>query len=190
MNIKFLATGILLSGMLNIAHATPVISLDPVTQSVGLGDQVGVNLDISGLSDGLALGTYDITLSFNAGVVGYSGIQFGSGLDLFGFGDIQSVTPGAGNVEVFELSLDTANALLVFQQHQFTLARLTFDTLSKGFSAFTLSINAVGDAYGNSISTTLQNSGVTVVPEPSALLLLLSGLSGALFMGRRKPDGR
>ncbi|WP_347986290.1 cohesin domain-containing protein [Methylomonas sp. AM2-LC] len=186
MNIKYLALSIFLSGSMNIAYATPILSIDPTTQSVAQGSQVSFNIDISGLGSGLTLGTYDLSLSFNSTLLAYSSIQFGTGLNLFGLGDIQSVTPGAGNVEVFELSLDSAGALNVFQQHQFTLATLTFDTLGKGTSPVSLSLKALGDAYGNSLTVAIQNSSISVVPELPTFELLIPGLIGIYFVGQRK----
>jgi hypothetical protein len=186
MNIKYIALSMLLTGSMNFAHASPVLSIDPSTQSVAEGSQVSFNIDIAGLGNGLTLGTYDLSLSFNAALLAYSGIQFGSGLNLFGLGDIQTVTPSAGNVEVFELSLNSASTLIDFQQHQFTLATLTFDTIGKGTSPLSLSINALGDAYGNSLTVAIQNSSVSSVPELATYELLIPGLLGIYFVGQRK----
>lgn len=110
----------------------------------------------------------------------YASIVFGNQVDISGLGDIQSVTPGTGTVEVFELSLDSAAELNSLQAPSFSLATLTFDTLATGRnSPVTLSVNAHGDSYGNSIAATLQNGSVAIAgessstPEPSTLLLML-----------------
>lgn len=181
----FLAVG-------TLCHAAVILSIDPSSQNVPLGTPANVNIDISGLGNGTALGTYDINLGFDPTLLSYSGIVFGNQVDISGLGDIQSVTPGTGTVEVFELSLDFAAELNSLQAKSFTLATLTFDTLATGSnSPITLSVDALGDAYGNSIAATLQNGSVTIagasssVPEPSTLLMLLCAVAALALMGLR-----
>lgn len=184
--MKHFALSILLAGIVGVAHANPVLSIDPATQSVTRGDPVSFNIDIAGLGNGLALGTYDLSLSFDPSLLVYSGIQFGTQLDLFGLGDIQSVTPGTGHVEIFELSLDSAADLNKLQSSAFTLATVTFNTLATGLGATGLSVYALGDASGNAISAQVNGASVSInaVPLPPALLLFAGGLWP--FIARRR----
>jgi hypothetical protein len=148
-------------------------------QTIPLGSQASFDIDISGLGNGTALGTYDINLDFDPSLLSYSSITFGNQLDLFGLGDIQSVTPGIGSVEVFELSIDSAADLNALQSDAFLLATLNFSTLATGLdSPVTLSVNALGDAFGNSISPATQNGTVSVTssPEPGPIWLLIMAL--------------
>lgn len=168
--------------------ADVVLSVSPVSQSVTVGSPVSFDIDASGLGNGTALGTYDINLGFDPTLLSYANITFGTGLDVLGLGDIQGVTPGNGTVEVFELSLDSVSDLETLQPSSFKLATLTFKTLATGTnSPITLSVNALGDALGNSITANLQNGSVTIngattsTPEPASIALLLSGGS-LLFM--------
>jgi hypothetical protein len=132
-------------------RAGVILSINPVSQTVPLGSQASFDVDISGSGGGTALGTYDINLGFDSTLLLYSSIVFGNQVDISGLGDIQSVTPGVGTVEVFELSLDSAAELNSLQSSTFTLATLTFDTLATGTnSPVTLSVNALGDAYARS----------------------------------------
>lgn len=159
-------------------RADVVLSISPASQATPLGSQAKFDVDISGLGNGTALGTYDINLGFNPTVLAYSSILFGNELDISGLGDIQTVTPGVDTVEAFELSLDSASELNSLQAPAFTLATLTFGTLATATNApITLSVNALGDAFGNSISTTLENgsisvTGPTTVPEPKPVRLV------------------
>ena len=180
---SFLAAG-------TLCHASIILSVSPASQSVTLGSPVSFDVDISGLGNGTALGTYDINLGFDPTLLSYSSIVFGNQVDISGLGDIQSVTPGAGTVEVFELSLDSPSDLNSLQASSFTLATLTFDTLATGTnSPLTLSVNALGDAVGNSINANLENGSVTInapvtsVPEPSMIFSVIAGL---LFIGAAK----
>lgn len=186
MNRSLLCAMFLAAGTL--CHASVILSVDPSSQTVPLGTPASFNVDISGLGNGTALGTYDINLGFDPTLLSYASIVFGNQVDISGLGDIQSVTPGTGTVEVFELSLDSATELNSLQASSFTLATLTFDTLATGSnSPVTLSVNALGDAYGNSIAATLQNGSVTIagasssVPEPSTLMMMVCVAAMSLF---------
>lgn len=156
------------------------LAVDPINQIVPLGAQAVFTIDISGLGNGTALGVYDVTLGFDSTLLSYNNAVFGSQLDLFGLGDIQSVTTGTGTVELFELSLESISDLNTLQATAFTLATITFDTIASGRnSPATLSINALGDASGNSIDVAVQNASISVTPlsdtpEPATALLLLS----------------
>ena len=121
------------------------LSISPSTQTVMAGLPVSLDVLVSGLSKGTALGTYDINVAFDPTALSYSGTTFGNQLNLSGLGDIQSVTPGTGIVEVFELSLDSAATLNAGQASSFRLATLTFNTLAvSNSSPITLSVNALG----------------------------------------------
>ena len=152
--------------------ASVILSISP-TSPVPLGSMASLALNVSGLSSGTAVGTYDISIAFDASVLSYGSIVFGNQLDILGLGDIQTVTPGTGTVDIFELSLDSASDLNSLQAHAFTLATLTFDTLALATdSPITLSVNALGDAFGNPIAATLDNAAISVtsstaVPEPT-----------------------
>ena len=166
----------------SVASASIVLSLQPSSQSVAEGSQVTVDLAISGLSDPPSLGTFDLNIEFDPTLLSFSNFAFGDPtlgdqLDPTGGKNILSfVNPGVGTTDLFELSLDSASTLNALQASGFTLGVLTFDTIGIGTSELSLSINALGDAEGNSLSATLQNGSVSVasstVPEPSPLTLL------------------
>jgi hypothetical protein len=185
-----------------IAAAGPAqaISIDvvPSTQTVDLGDVVSVALTISGLGDLTApsLGTFDLDLSFDTGILGFVGATFGDPtlgdqLDLFGLGSLTAATPGAGGVNLFQLSLDTIEDLDTLQAGAFTLATLTFNTVGAGTSALGLSLNTLGDAAGAPLLATLGAGSVTVnrgavpVPAPATLLSFGIGLAAVAGLARR-----
>jgi hypothetical protein len=176
-------------------RADIILSIDPGSQMVPLGSQLTVNLDIAGLGGGTALGTYDVNVDFGPTLLAYDSIVFGNQVDISGLGDIQLVTQGTGTVEVFELSLDSPSDLSA-QASAFTLATLTFDTFATGSnSPVTLSVNALGDAFGNSITADLQNGSVTIsapsaVPEPAAISLFGAGLFLIVGLRLRQPYGK
>jgi hypothetical protein len=79
------------------AGAAPIsfFSLDPSSQSASLGSTVSLGLDVSGLGNGTALGTYNFDIGFDPTVLAYSNVTFGTELDPDGYGPIQFVFPGA-----------------------------------------------------------------------------------------------
>ncbi len=177
------------------------------SETIGPTGVATVDLNVSGLTPGTtAIGTYDVNVGINSSVVNFASAAFGdpilgsNQLDPEGFGTISAVTPGVGNVEVFELSLDDPAALLASQASSFTLATLNFDAVGAGTSPLDLSVNALGDQLGNALSSALNDGSITVTgggataaPEidaasaASAIILLLGGL--IVLSGRRRSPG-
>jgi hypothetical protein len=178
-----------------VLAATPAraitIGIEPVAQHVALGSSVTVSLVIADLGDGVApsLSTFDLDLTFDDAILSFTGATFGDPvlgdqLDLTGIGPLNGVTPAAGVVNLFELSLDPASDLDDSQAGAFVLATLTFGALSPGLSALGLSTVALGDADGNSLIANVVAGSISVqgvnavVAEPASFALLLAGLAG------------
>ena len=171
------------------------LSVIPEGPAVNVGSTFSVDVMASGLVDGAApsIGTYDLDLSYNSSVVSFASATFGTGLDVLGLGSIQELDSGTpGKVNVFELSLDSEADLNQLQNDTFKLFTLTFNAAAAGSTALGLTVNALGDAAGNSLDATLQNASVAVapVPLPPAVLLLLSGLCALALTHTRRPADR
>lgn len=164
------------------------ISLTPTSQTVDVGQTLQFDLVVTGLGSGAApsLGTYDLDISFDPGILNFSGAVFGDAmqgnqLDLFGFLSINAATTGVGTVNLFELSFDDPTDLNLLQSENFTLATLSFSALSSGTSSLGINVNALGDAFGDPLTAQLVGAQATVnqaspVPEPSGLALAMAGL--------------
>jgi Cohesin domain len=177
-------------------------TLSIASETVDAGGVATVALDISDLSE-QNLGTYDIDVGFNASILRFDSVSYGDPvlgdqLDLEGFGTVTSTTSGPGTVDLFELSLDSPDALGA-QNTRFTLATLTFDAVGTGTSALSLLVNALGDQDGNSILADVSNGAITVsggttvqAPEvgPEQALSALTLLTGALAILRRRSAPR
>ncbi len=183
------------------------IGLDPSSQTV-MGRNFYVELTINGLGEFEApsLGAFDLDISFDPSIVRFRRAEYGDPffandqLDPLGTGGtLTQTTKGFGSVNLLETSLVDVETLNDFQLPEFTLAMLFFDALAPGTSPLNILINELGDAEGNSlydfrdasgspltIETASGSVSVSLVPEPSTLLLLSAGLFGSVFLRRKK----
>ena len=180
---------------LSLGAVTPgqaaLVSLSPTAPTVSAGDTFTVDLQVSSLGAGNAVGAYDIDLGFDPGLLSLTGVFFGSGLDVLGLGSLQFSTSGVGQVNLFELSLDTAGDLIALQPGTFVLATLNFFAVAPGTSAITLSLNALGDAYGDALPASLVAGSVMIaanasVPEPATYALVALALFVIVGVQRRR----
>lgn len=107
----------------------------------------------------------------------------GDQLDIAGLGSFTVTTPGAGLVNLFLLSLDTVSDLNDLQAGEFILAAFAFNAIGAGTSPLGLTLLALGDADGNSLSADFGTGSITAtptsssVPEPASMLLASLGLA-------------
>lgn len=177
------------------AHAT-TLSISPTSQTIAPGASVFIDVTISDVNDGTTpeLGAFDLDLGFDAGILSFQNATFGTGLDVFGLGDIQSASETlSGVLNLLEISLDTAEDLASAQPTAFVLATIQFLASGTGTSALTLAINSLSDGEGNSIIADTTSGSITVergstgnVPEPATLLLCVAGLLGARMARQRR----
>lgn len=183
-------------GLAAPAFATVILSVG--SQTVTQGNLTTVDVNVSGLGNGTALGGYDLNVGFDPSLLSFSSVAYGDPvlgdqLNLGFFSPLTLTTPGTGTTDIAELSLDPSFWLTSFQAPSFTLAALTFDALSPGLSSLTLSVNALADQNGNSISPGIVIGSIDVssagnstpVPEPGTLALFAVGLVGLAWSNRR-----
>ena len=181
-HLTLIATMLIFLGIGSVKAA--ILDIVPNNQSVLLGDTVNIDLNISGLGNFSAdsLGAFDLDINFDPSILSFNNAVFGNQLDIFDLGSITGTTPGAGSVNLFELSLDPSSALDTMQAGSFTLVTLAFDTLATGSSILSMSKIFLSDAPGNPLLIDSVNNGSvivtsqTTVPEPGILWLFCVSL--------------
>ncbi|HOY22302.1 MAG TPA: cohesin domain-containing protein [Cellvibrio sp.] len=186
---KIFATLLTLSMSFALNSQALTIDLSPSAQELQLGDNLTLDVKVSDLADATApsLGVYDLNLMFDATRVSISTIIWGDAvkgnqLDLNGFGSMQmSDASNSGILNLLELSFDDAWSLDNLQAGNFSLFSVIFSTIAAGPAEFTLGVNALGDANGDSlladsIGTSKVMINTVAVPEPAASFLFLIGL--------------
>ena len=170
-----------------------LLSVSPVIQTVGIGSDVDVGVEISELGAFVApsLGAYDVTISYDPGILELLSTTWGDPvlgdqLDLSGFGSIQIINSSVGSVELFELSLDSIDDLNALQNPDFILGILSFQGTGVGASPVNIAINALSDAYGDDLESGWQDGTILVTPTPEVGSAVLVATALCLLMVRQR----
>lgn len=185
--MKNLLAGLLTLGLSFSLNAN-AINIDLIADhaAINIGENVEVQVRISGLDGELALGAYDVNFNYDASLFSINTIIWGDSqgnqLDLSGSGGLQDTSSGIGWLNLFELSFDDMPTLELLQQSEFTLFSVLLNAIAIGSGDFSLTANTLGDASGNdlfldSINGVNINVNGASVPEPSSLLLLIGVLA-------------
>ncbi len=186
---------VVLFALVAVSLPAALISVDPTPQTAMLGEMPSFDINVSGLGafSAPSVSTFDVDVAFDSTILAFNSVTFGVGLDLFAFGfNVTGVTPGAGTVNVFEVSFDFPSDLDTLQAGAFTLFTVKFDAIGPGTSSINLGVNSLGDSIGDRLlaDTTPGSITVAAVPEPSTISLLLAGLGLAVVRMRRKHADR
>ena len=187
--------GLGLSMMSTLAAGGVILKLSPTNQTALPGDNISLDLIISGLNTGGApsLGDFDLNIAFDTTKLSFTSYSLGSFLGVLSSeaDDFSSGVLG-GLINLAEVSYLSPTDLNSLQGSSFTLATLLFhvDALGNGAStnvSFS-QINALGDGFGNPLGIDAANNATVSnnVPEPSSALLILLGLSGLSWLRLRK----
>jgi hypothetical protein len=170
------------------------LTLVPGNSSVSVGDQVSVDIQISGLGLNTApsLGTYDITIDIPS-IFTFDNVAFGDPSlgDELGPTVLTKSIPGSNSIDLLEVSLDSVAALNTQQPDAFKLAVLNFTANSAGSGNFSIGSATLGDASAAPLSYNVSDATIGVVgsnssvPEPSALLPLCGLLALIALMRKR-----
>ncbi|HIK06248.1 MAG TPA: hypothetical protein IGS40_16285 [Trichormus sp. M33_DOE_039] len=191
-----LGIGIALISFLNVGSVQAItLSFEPEYQEVLLGNTVDVDIKISDLGDDV-LGSYDLTVEFDADILEYQDHSFGTQL---GFGDqnfpslaFLLPSPNENNLiyrlNLYEISSYEPDFLNVNQDNDFILFTLTFKAIQLGISPVKI-VNEppdipfiLGDAYVSNLPVNIPADGSvkvtesTPIPEASTIPIPIVGI--------------
>ncbi len=160
-----------------------LIEFQPAAQMVKVGDSLGVDIVVSGLSAaGEIVSAYDLDVTYDASILSATDVAFGpflgSDLTCFALSLCSFSLAVSGVVDIAEVSLLDDDMLAAIQPDAFTLATLFFEALAGGTSAF----------HFDMIDVKGRNARPIGVPEPGTLWLLVTGL--ILIVLARRQDIR
>lgn len=197
--------GVGVGAMIAQAQATQ-IGLGPALQTFTPGSVVDLQLQISGLGQGMApsLGAFDLDVTFDPALLSFDSVTFGDPLlgDLLGpiagssTGSSLSSTGEALNL--FGVSLDLPDDLNAHQPDQFVLASLRFLVIGDRATTLGLANVLLGDADGSAlVPDAIRGASLrpaTTVPDqgpalPAMILLVATGVLGRVG-GRWSAPGR
>lgn len=179
------------AALVGVSHAA-TLSVSPSSQTVAMGANVFVDINVAGLGAAGApsVGAYDLNVSYDSLLLTFVSATFGHELDIFLLGSNPSGVSTAlpNTVNVFEVSLDSVANLNNLQSADFTLFRLTFTGAALGTSPIGISVNALADSAGDTLARSVVGGNVTVaaVPAPAAGWLLVTGVAGVVGQFRRR----
>jgi hypothetical protein len=176
-----LALGILPNALSGATAQAISLELLPSTQNVLLGDELAVDIAISGLGEDIApsLSGFDLNISFDSNLFAYSSVTIGDPNlgDMLDLSDdpmsFAAVTPSVGTANFINITPDAELPFLnSVQPDSFILATLFLNTLGTGSSSLDLTVNALVNSDRELLTVNnISNASVTVnrrsVPEPS-----------------------
>ena len=161
--------------------STVTVSLSPQATAVSPGQMLSTEAGVAGLGNPPSVGSFDLTVAYNASLLSFKGVTFGLMLGDPGLSEALTVFDASpGSVEFAEVSLLSDTSLDALQSSSFALATLSFQGLETGVASFSFSTGVVDDAFGNKLVEVRE-------PEIASLIGLI--LMGWGFTRRRRIAG-
>lgn len=182
----------LLFGLISLGHFSSAFAINleinvvPANQTFSVGQQFTADIVVSDLSaSNEIVSAFDLDISYDAAIIGITGILFDISLGSSFQDDILSL----GLVELAEISLEQDSALGVLQGDSVRLASLFFDAVSEGVGNISfLQTDVVGRNAQDIVFDMIDHASVTVsntisIPNSGTLILMLTGV---LWLGFKR----
>lgn len=156
------------------AASAAVLVVTPDTAGLNPGQQVSLEVRLSGLDPGQGLGAYELFVDFDPTLLAYR--SFASS-DALGASTGLELQENAGHLSAFEVSLESIDALIALQPASFGLFTLVFEAIAPGAGLVGFGSASLYDAAGAAISgvtlgaASIRVSPASSVPEPGTLAL-------------------
>jgi hypothetical protein len=186
-NTQLIISIIAVVALLTSHSFAALINITPTSTDVNVGNNVTVDIVVSEFAVNEKLSAFDIDLGYDSSVLALSIYNLTSGIGSLTAGELIDlstlIAPGQLNLSGLSLLENFS-----FQESAFKLASVTFSAITEGTSALTLTVNALGNAFGEPLysSLTIKNGSVNSVPEPSTVILFCTGLFLLAIVSLRK----
>jgi hypothetical protein len=186
--IGWLVLGLLVLAGAGPARAVGISLVLPGGTEVVVGAPVSVEVVVSELGDGIApsLGSFDGDVTFDLGLLTYSDVVFGSELGEPVTEALVSVDVVGGVLTGTAVSLLSPPELDALQGTDVMLGTISFVAAGPGSGQIEVTRAQLSDAFGAPLTIDwLGSSPITVIPEPTTLLLVACGLAGVAAWRKR-----
>jgi len=193
-NCCFALTVLCMPGAASAATLS-LVQTDPAggAPAIGFDSPVELALVVSDLGVGGApsLAAWDVALQFDASFLAYESATIGDGsggseLDIGGLGTAEAITPGAGSVQLVELSFAIDPLAFDVQPDSFQLATIVFSVNGFGSTEVGFGTVVLGDPLALEIAADLNPLTVTTAPVPIPAAFLFPSALLALGWLRRR----
>lgn len=176
-----------------------LLEFAPFQSAFAVGDEVKLELMISGLQDGASpsLGAFDLSLSFDSAILEYQSLEFGTLLGNPASGEVVGqVVPIDGQLDFLQVSFLLPSELIDRQPESFPLMTVTFRTRGAGITPLDLveSRALLADELGDPIDVVLRDASLEVAPTVPTLsqwgvwaLAALLSIAAARFLIPKRP---
>lgn len=188
--ITYFLISISIISLLSLPANSTVLSLESSSANVSIGQTFNVDLNISGLGDNTApsLAAFFVEINYDGKLLNLESVTYANLLGSPDESDRFTTALDSNSISLDEISFLQTSELDALQPADFTLATLLFKATGIGSSDLSLVDIDLSDADGFSFIPTIEQTSITVIPVPGALVLFLTAFCSLMVSGRNKAN--